>query len=673
MNKAQAAERLAKLLGLLHEYAYEYYVLESPTVDDAIYDSLIQELKSIESEYPELVSPESPTQRVLSTPLDKFKKVKHTRPMISLDDVFSLEDIQAWLKRIDKLLPGAKHDYFVDTKKDGLACALIYENGKLVRAVTRGDTKIGEDVTQNVRTIKNVPLSLRRSAKNKQFLSGITEIRGEIVMLKKDFNALNAQREKDQLPTFANPRNLSAGTIRQLDPQLVAERPLTFIGYDLQRDDAKQVPTHMFAYEAMTDLGITRSMEANVFTHLDDVMKYLDTWGIKKEELPYMIDGIVIKVNDRKQYADLGVVGKNPRGAVAYKYPAEQQTTKVKDIIISVGRTGAATPVAVLEPVVIAGSTVQHASLHNGDEIKRLDVRIGDTVVVHKAGDIIPKVVKSMVELRNGSEKVFDMEKELQNHPLEFIKPEGEVVWRAVNRDDPQILKRAIQHFASKSALDIESLGEKNVDALVDAGLVTDFADLFTLTYEQVSALERFADISTKNLLAAITEKKQPPLYRFIIGLGIRHVGEQTAIDLTQKFPSLEKIQYAATERPEVLYEVEGIGEIVAHSIVEWFLDAQNQALLTKFKEVGVCPQKAEVLSGPLLGKSFVITGSLAGMSRDEAAEQIRKRGGTFQSSVGKDTTYLVFGEKIGDSKRAKAEKLGTTVINQTEFFKLLS
>lgn len=673
MLEAEAAKRATLLKNLLAEYAYEYYNLDAPSVEDAVYDSLIQELKKIEADFPKLVSSDSPTQRVLAKPLDKFQKVVHSVPMISLNDVFSTEDVSAWITRMNKLLPGVTHEFFCDSKKDGLACALVYQDGLLVQAITRGDTKVGEDVTHNVRTIKNVPLRLRAAAKKKKFLKGRTEIRGEIVMLKTDFAALNAQREKEGLPLFANPRNLSAGTIRQLDPRLVAERPLHFIGYDLLRDDPTEITTNMFAYDALTDLGVTRSPEATVFDELDDVMRYIESYSEKRNELPYMTDGFVIKVNDRSQYAKLGVVGKNPRGAVAYKYPAEEATTKVKDIIISVGRTGAATPVAVMEPVVVSGSTVQHASLHNSDEIERLDVRVGDTVVVHKAGDIIPKVTKVLVELRDGTQKPFKFEEELKKHPLEFVRPEGEVLWRAVNRDSPEIIKRSIEHFASKGALDIDGLGEKNVVALVDAGLVKDFADIFTLTYEQVVSLERFADLSARNLLAAIAEKKNPTLARFIIGLGIRHIGEQTAIDLSLRFHTLEKLAETAKDQPEELYEVEGIGEVVAHSIVEWFLDEKNQELLDKFKKLGVWPQKAQELTGPLVGKSFVITGSITGMSRDEAAEEIRKRGGTFQTSVGKDTTYLVYGEKVGESKRAKAEKLGTEVIHEEAFFKMLT
>lgn len=672
MSKASsAAERARQLKESLAQYAYEYYVLDEPTVTDAVYDSLIQELKAIENADPSLVTSDSPTQRVHSVPLDKFKKVTHQKPMISLNDVFSREDVEAWITRMEKLLPGSRHEYFCDTKKDGLACALIYEDGVLTQAVTRGDTKVGEDVTQNVRTIKNVPLRLRTNAKNKSLLMGRTEIRGEIVMLKKDFTALNKKREAAGQPIFANPRNLSAGTIRQLDPKLVAERPLFFVGYDLLRDKASEVPTNIFAYEAMTDLGVTRSMEACVFDSIDDVMKFVKHWDTARDELPYITDGLVIKVNDRAQYEKLGVVGKNPRAAVAYKYAAEQATTVVKDIVISIGRTGAATPVAVFDPVVVAGTTVQHASLHNADEIARKDVRRGDTVVIFKAGDIIPQVESVITELRSKNTPKIDYEKELKRQypELEFYRPEGEVVYRVKGETGPVILKRALQHFASKGALDIDTLGEKNVVALVDAGLVNDIADIFNLKLEQLLSLDRFADISARKLISAIDEKRSPELPRFIFGLGIRHVGAQTAIDLANAFESVDSLADATLDQ---LNAVDGVGEVVAESILAWFADEDNHKVLTKFRQFKVCPAPYQKARGPLLGVSFVVTGTLESMGREVAAERIRSLGGTFQSAVSKDTTYLVTGANTGKSKLDKAAKLGVKTLDEAAFLKLI-
>lgn len=669
---SQAESRAKQLKSLLAEYAHQYYNLDSPSVSDAIYDGLIQELKQIEVRHPGLITTDSPTQRVSSKPLEAFTKVAHKWPMISLNDVFSRADVEAWIERMDKLLPGTRHEFFCDTKKDGLACALIYQDGVLTQAVTRGDSKIGEDVTQNVRTIKNVPLRLRESKKSSLFLQGRTEIRGEIVMLKKDFEALNTKRRSQGLPEFANPRNLSAGTIRQLDSKLVAERPLYFVGYEVLRDNPSEVPTNDFAYRLMKDLGVVCSAEASVFSSLDDVMKFVDTWSDKRQQLPYITDGLVIKVNDRKQYADLGVVGKNPRGAVAYKYPAEQATTVVKDIIISIGRTGAATPVAVFDPVIVAGTTVKHASLHNADEIARLDVRVSDTVVIFKAGDIIPQVESVILELRPKSAERIDYEAELKRQypELEFVRPKGEVVYRVKGATGPLILKRSMQHYASKGALDIDTLGEKNVNALVDGGLVHDQADIYGLRYEDIVKLDRFADISAKKLIEAIAKKKNPALARFIYGLGIRHVGIQTAIDLANHFRSFESLGEAQLEE---LSAVEGVGQVVAESIIGWFVDENNQQLLKKFKALGVWPQTVNRVGGKLTGKSFAITGTLKSMGRDIAAERIRALGGTFQSSVGKDTTYLIAGANVGESKLTKARMLGTEVLNEEEMLELIS
>lgn len=664
-------KRYQELLKLLNYHSYRYHVLDDPEISDAVYDGLMQELKNIEAEYPALVTLESPTQRVGSALLEGFAKVSHSSRMLSLNDVFSREDIEAWIKRTDKLAPGETHEFFCDIKMDGLAVALIYQDGVFAQAITRGDSYIGEDVTANVRTIQNVPLRLREATGYELFLRGRTEIRGEIVMYKKDFEALNAEREQRGEPIYANPRNLAAGTIRQLDPSLVAARPLKFRAYDLLRDNSAEVPTHLFAYQTLRSLGIVANQEARVFTTLDEVMKFVDTWEKKRHDLPFNTDGLVIKLNDRALYASLGVVGKQPRGAVAYKYPAEQATSRIKDIVISIGRTGAATPVAVVDPVIVAGTTVQHASLHNADEIARRDVRIGDTVVIYKAGDIIPQIESVVKELRPRGARRFDFVAELRRQypDLEFVRPDGEVVYRVKGATGPLLLKRALQHFASKGALDIDGMGEKNVIALVDAGLVRDLADMYVLTKEQVLGLERFAEISASKLIAAIAEKKQPPLHRFIYGLGIRHVGAQTAVDLAGKFRSVEALAGASLEE---LQAVEGIGDVVAESIVAWFADHDNQKLLEKFHELGVKPVHHAVARGRLHGQRFVITGTLEAMGRELAAEKVRNLGGTFQSSVAKDTTYLVAGANTGASKLKKAAAYGTKIIDETEFLALI-
>ncbi len=671
MVTKQAAARTEELRALLNEYSYAYHVDDDPQVSDAVYDSLFGELKALEAANPELVTADSPTQRVGNALKEGFQKVEHSSRMLSLNDVFDRSEVEAWVQRMDKLLPGSKHEFFADVKMDGLACALVYEDGVFTQAVTRGDSYIGEDVTNNVRTIKNVPLRLRRKKGFEQFLSGRTEIRGEIVMLKDDFAKLNEEQRAAGKAEFANPRNLAAGTIRQLDPRLVAARPLTFVAYDMQRDDAAELPTHMYAYEAISAVGLRRNNEASVFDSLDGVMQFVNSWDEQRHELPFNTDGLVIKVNDRTQYAELGVVGKQPRGAVAYKYAAEQATTIVKDIVISIGRTGAATPVAVFDPVVVAGTTVQHASLHNADEIARKDVRVGDTVVIYKAGDIIPQVEEVVMNLRPERAPRFSMEHELQRQfpELEFERPEGEAVYRVKGATGTILLKQALAHFASKGALDIDTLGEKNVAALVDAGLVNDLADIYTLTKAQLLELDRFADISAQKLVDAIHNKMHPPLERFVYGLGIRHVGVQTAIDLAHTFKKLDNLGLAKLDE---LKAVDGVGDVVADAIYLWFDEEDNQALLAKFRGLGVWPQDSKSIGGKLSGQNFVITGTLETMKRDEAAEKIRALGGTFQSSLGKDTTYLVVGQNVGASKLAKADKYGTKQLSEQELMEML-
>ncbi len=670
-KRVEAESRLRELKSLLAKYSYEYHVLDEPSVSDAIYDGLMQELKRLEEEHPNLITPDSPTQRVGDAPIDKFEKVQHSSRILSLNDVFSREDVEAWVKRMEKLAPGHKPEFFADLKMDGLSCAVVYEDGKFVRAITRGDGFVGEDVTTNVRTIKSVPLTLRQTEEYAAFLKGRTEIRGEIIMTKQDFEALNKRRDAAGLPVFANPRNLAAGTIRQLDPRLVAERPLQFRAFDIRRDNENELPTWDFTYQAARGLGIPVNTQAGQFANLDEVMRFVDEWEEKRHDLPFNTDGLVIKVNNRNQYAALGAVGKNPRAAVAYKYPAEEATTIVKDIVISIGRTGAATPVAVFDPVIVAGTTVQHASLHNADEIARKDIRIGDTVVIFKAGDIIPQVQKVLTELRPKNAKRFDMEAELahQYPELKFVRPEGEAVYRVKGATGPLLLKRALRHFASKSALDIDTLGEKNVEALVDAGLVRGLADIYSLTKEQVLSLDRFADISASNLLNAIQAKKHPELPRFIYGLGIRHVGQQTAIDLAKHFKRLDTLGTATLAE---LRNVEGVGDIVAESVLLWFDEEDHQELLAKFRHLGVWPQDMKVAEGKLSGKKFVITGTLESMGRDLAAEKIRALGGTFQSSLGKDTDFLVVGKNVGASKLTKAEKYGTHQLSEADLVKML-
>ncbi len=670
LNLHDAEVRAAKLRQLINDYRYHYHVLDESLMSEAAADSLKHELTEIETTYPQLITPDSPTQRVAGKALDKFRKVTHQTPMISLADVFNRDEVEAWIARMRKVLPAVRDEYLCDIKMDGLACALIYQDGVLVQAVTRGDSRVGEDVTANVRTIANVPLRLRSNQKFALFLRGRTEIRGEIVMFKNDFDALNASREKAGEPLFKNPRNLAAGTIRQLDPQLVASRPLQFIGYDIIRDNLDDTPTIAFGYSMLSELGITTSRQTQVVNGLDEIVDYVEHLGEIRANLPFNTDGAVIKLNDRAQFAALGTVGKTPRAAVAYKFAAEEATTIVKDIVISIGRTGAATPVAVFDPVQVAGTTVQHASLHNADEIARLDVRRGDTVVIFKAGDIIPQVQNVLVELRPENSVAIDYQQELarQYPELQFVRPEGEVVYRVKGLTGDIILKRSLQHFASKGALDIDTLGEKNVVALVDAGLVQNLADIYKLTVADLLQLDRFAKISAEKLVAAIQDKKQPSLERFVFGLGIRHVGIQTAIDLVAAFGSLDNLAQATIDQ---LISIDGVGEVVAESIAAWFADDDNLDLLQQFTELGVMPQYQKK-QGKLVGKNFVVTGTLQSMGRDIAADKIRALGGTFQSAVAKDTDYLVAGGKVGASKLKKAQQYGTKIINEQEFLELL-
>ncbi len=671
LNKVQAKERIDKLKALIDDYRYHYHVLNESIMSEEAADSLKHELSQLEQTHPDLITSDSPSQRIAGKPLPAFKQVIHKYRMLSLNDIFNEDELISWQNRIIKLLKrDINLEFFVDIKMDGLACSLIYEDGVLTTAVTRGDGTIGEDVTLNIRTIDSVPLKLRKTSNVKNLLSGRTEVRGEIVMYKKDFDKLNKSRRGIGLAEFANPRNTAAGTIRQLDPKLVAERPLHFRGYDLIRDDQSEVKSYEYIYLALKKLGFLVNNQAKKMKSLKDIIKYADEWEEKRKSLPFNTDGLVIKVNDKKIYNELGIVGKAPRGAVAYKYAAEQATTKVKDIFISIGRTGAATPVAMLEPVKIAGSTVQMATLHNDQEVKRKDIRINDTVIVQKAGDIIPEVVSPLVKLRTGKEIEFVMPKVCPECGTTLIKhKKGEAIWRCPNLACPSRSWKLIQHYASKEALDIEGLGEKNVIALIDSNLIHDQADLYTLKKENVIKLERFADVSADKLIKAINAKKSPPLAKFIYALGIRHIGVQTAIDLAGHYKDFEKLIDAKIDD---LSDIEGIGEVVAESVVEWFSEPRNIQLLKKFKQLRVYPTPIKIVSNKLSGLNFAITGSLNNMSREQAADKIRALGGTFQSTVGNETNYLIVGESTGSSKIAKAEALGTKIINEDEFLKML-
>ena len=678
MTKREDSRRIEELRCQLNQYAYEYYALDSPSVSDAIYDSLYSELKQLETKYPELITPDSPTQRIVASSATKFQKYHHKRRMISIMDTFSDQEAYDWVGKVrryaEKNLPVAtlakldKVNYWLDAKMDGLACSLHYRDGLLIRAVTRGDGMVGEVVTDNVRVVPTVPLRLHDDP---VFTEGETEVRGELIMLRADFDQINRQLIEQGDKPFANPRNLAAGTIRQLDPQVVASRPLEFHAYDLIRDGVDDAMTNQAVYEKLTQLGFKVNPEAHLEPSFTDAISYAHRFRIEVQpNLPFNTDGLVIKINDRKLYDRLGIVGKYPRGAVAYKYPAETATTKVRDIVLSLGRTGAVTPVAVFEPVQLAGTTVRHATLHNADEIARLDVRIGDTVVIYKAGEIIPQVQSVITGLRPANSKPYDFIRAMhrQYPELEFERPEGEAVWRVKNLGDvATITVQAVKHFAGRQALDIEGLGERNAELLVSTGLVSDVADIYSLTVEAVSKLDRFAELSATKLVGEIQRKKAPPLDRFIYGLGIRHVGAKTANDIAKHFSDLEDFSDSTIGQLEV---IPGIGQIVAESIQGWLSDESNIRLLDKFAQLGVHPVPVQA-GGSLAGISFVITGALS-VSRDELANQIRLRGGNFQTGVGKSTDYLVAGQRVGSSKLAKAKRLGVKVISEAQLMEML-
>ena len=699
MEKRQAEERINKLKELINDYRYHYHVLDESIMSEAAADSLKHELTQLEEKFPDLITPDSPTQRVAGKPLDKFEKIRHEKRMISLADVFSEEEIKDWISRNEKLIPGGRiKEFFTDIKMDGLACSLKYKDGVLVQAVTRGDGLVGEDVTLNVKTIQNIPLSLisgeyssfsetlaparrhggrgahsllvSRESSSKESIPPEIEVRGEIVIFKKDFDDLNEIQRKKGEAEFANPRNLAAGSIRQLDPKVAASRPLKFIAYDLVTPDSD---TWHDAYETLRRLGFQTSNEDKVFkdTEMTKMFHYIQELDEYRKGLKFNTDGMVIKINDRAVYDKLGIVGKTPRGAVAFKFPAEESTTKVRDIVISIGRTGAATPVVILDPVQVAGTTVQHASLHNEDEIKRLDVRIGDTVIIYKAGDIIPQVKEVLLSLRPEGTEPFDFKNALKKQypDLQFERPEGEVVYRVKGESSDYILKRAIEYYASKPALNIEGLGEKNVVALVDSGLVSSIADLYKLKVFEVAKLERFGELSADNLVKAIEGSKHPTLAKFITALGIRHVGAQTAVSIARRFKSLDAL-IGATE-DELLY-INDIGEVVAESILAWFADEDNVKLLDELKTLGVWPEDEENKNLPLEGKSYIVTGTLSEMGREEAEDKLRELGATVTSSVTKNTTALIVGEKPGKSKLDKAAKYDVPMVNEDEFYDII-
>jgi len=683
-------QRVQELRQLLQKASYAYYVLDNPVMEDAVYDKLYRELQDLEAQYPELVTPDSLTQRVGEKPASQFSSVRHNIPLYSLENAFNIEEFAKWQERWQRYAPSLTKggqegfEYVCELKIDGNALALTYENGVLVRGVTRGDGITGEDITQNVRTIRSIPLRL-----NVEIPPAIVEIRGEAFLPLDVFEQINQEREEAGEPLFANPRNAAAGTLRQLDPRIVDRRRLDFFPYTLHMpgletgEDSAQSPipnpqslipnTQWDALELMATLGFRVNPNRKLCASLDEVRDYYNYWDIERRNLPYMTDGVVVKLNLFALQEQLGFTQKFPRWAIALKYPAEEAPTVVKNISVNVGRTGALTPLAEMQPVQLAGTTVQRATLHNSDRIAELDIRIGDTVIVRKAGEIIPEVVRVLLELRPTDTQPFQMPTHCPvcNQPV--VRPVGEAVTRCINASCQAILKGALVHWASRNALDINGLGEKIVQQLVDQGVVHSVADLYDLTAEQLASMERMGKKLAEKLVGAIANSKTQPWSRVLYGLGIRHVGSVNAQTLTQQFPTVEQLAGASAATIEGVY---GIGPEIAQSVFQWFQVPANQALINRLREGGLQLAAegrvtAEPKSQPLSGKTFVITGTLPTLKRDEAKELIEKAGGKVTNSVSSKTDYLVVGEEAG-SKLEKAQALGITQLSEVQLLELL-
>jgi len=680
MKSEVAAGRSEELRNLIAYHNRRYYQFDDPEISDAAYDRLFAELRQLEERYPELATPDSPTQRVGATPLDKFQPFVHPSPMLSLANAFTEDDIRDFDERINRFIgrfsgrfPGRSEDitYVIEPKLDGVAVNLLYEQGALVTGATRGDGATGEDVTLNIRTVAAIPLSL--SANGTIPVPGRLEIRGEVVIATKAFQVLNERRLEAGEQVFANPRNAAAGSLRQLDSRITAKRPLDFFAYAVGLLEGTSMKTHWDVLVALKAWGFQVHPFAKMADHIEECVKGYQELYAARGELSYEIDGMVIKVNDLALQDELGAVSRSPRWAVACKFPAYQETTVIEDIEVQVGRTGALTPVAIMRPVQIGGVTVSRASLHNQDEIDRKDIRIGDTVVVQRAGDVIPEVVKVVTSLRNGTEAPFVIPLTCPVCGSAVVRLEGEAAHRCIGIACPAQIKEHIVHFASRGGMDIEGLGEKMVYQLVDAGLIKDPADLYFLTAEQLLALERTGEKSAGNLLRAIEGAKNPPIEKLIFALGIRHVGENMAKLLARSYTALEDIMAATIDD---LTEIRDIGPEAAKSIVRFFQEPSNLQVLTKLKTAGVAPinrlfSAAPESSGALTGKTFVITGTLNRMARQKAKDRIESLGGKTTESVTKKTHYVVAGISPG-SKLDKAKTLGLSILDEEAFFKLI-
>lgn len=664
-NQDRVKRRIEELRELINYHNYRYYVLDSPEISDVEYDELMRELKRLEAEHPELITPDSPTQRVGAAPVEAFGVVAHPLPLLSLANAFSNQELLAWHKRASNLVGEQQFDFVCEIKMDGLAVALTYVEGRLATGATRGDGYRGEDVTQNLRTIRSIPLSVPKDAPPK------FEVRGEVYLSKAGFKKLNEERAKEGLSLFANPRNAAAGSVRQLDSRITTQRPLDIYIYGLGYAEGKAIPpTHWETMEYLKSIGF-KVNPYNIFCQsLDEVEEYHQTWQEGRESLPYETDGIVVKINSLELQQRLGFVGREPRWAIAYKFPPTQATTRLLDIGINVGRTGSLNPYAILEPVSVGGVTIKQAALHNEEDVRRKDIRVGDIVIVQRAGEVIPEIVEPIVSRRTGKERIFSMPSRCPVCGAEVIKPEGEAMHRCTNAACPAQALERLKHFVTRGAMDIEGVGEKLCTALFQSGLVKDVADLYYLTQEQLLSLERMADKSVSNVLRSIEKSKDRPLPRVIFALGILHVGEETAELLASHFSNLDKLAKATREE---LVSVPSIGPKIADSIIVFFRQEENRRIIDKLRKAGVKLEEApaKLKESPLSGQEFVITGRLETFSRQEAEARIKELGGAVGSSVTRKTTYLVVGADPG-SKRDKAIALGITLVTEEQFLRMI-
>jgi DNA ligase (NAD+) len=668
----QVEKKIEALREKIRSHEYLYYVLDQPEISDAEFDKLMRDLKDLEVAHPELLTADSPTQRVGGKPREGFLKVRHSSPMLSLDNTYNEDELRDWERRVHELTGRVDVDYVCELKLDGMSLALIYEGGKLVRGITRGDGSVGEDVTLNVRTVRSIPLSISKEQLEKAGIPADFEVRGELLMPTAAFRKLNEEREKNGLATFANPRNFTAGTVRQLDSSVTAQRRLDFFPYILLSNGRTYFERHWKTLNALQEAGFKVNTNRKLVHNMEDVWAFIQEWAAKRESLAYEIDGIVVKVDRTALQDELGFTGKAPRWAIAYKYAARAGITQLEDIRVQVGRTGKLTPVAMLAPVLIGGTTVRNATLHNMDEIDRLGVKIGDWVQVERGGDVIPKVAKVIDDKdhpRPRDLKDFEMPEKCPVCGTKVVRTEGEVDYRCVNANCPAKLRETILHFASRGIMNIDGMGDALVNQLTERGLVKNVADIYKLTKADLLSLERMGDKSAQNILDEIENSKKLPLERVIYGLGIRMVGERTAQFLAEHFGSMEALENAGVEE---LQNVNEVGPRIAESIVEFFGIAANRKLVERLREAGLTLTGQKKQRGTkLVGKTFVLTGTLAHFTRDEAKKMIEDAGGKVTGSVSKKTDYVVAGADAG-SKLDKAKELGVKVIEEKELTQLL-